>query len=304
MRVANGNIFLSDNEYNNILCINNIDYMLKPLNEGFSKSKGGNSNVFLLINVQEETEYVIKFSKYNLNSRTVVEKSWDRIERFNREIEALSMAKDNEFEFVIKIIFEGNYDIGKQNFRYLVMEKAESDLTDYLKTNELTIQQSFLICTEILTGIKELHSKDIYHRDIKPDNILFVNGTWKISDLGLIGYRDDDFMSKEMGMKIGPANWMSPEAFNKMYNEGEGCTNVYNLDCMLDNRSDIFQLGKLFWFIFQGNIPDGQLIRDDFKIGDDQVFEVLFNMLSHSKSRPTIENIEEEFERRHSTYII
>ena len=138
------------------------------------------------------------------------------------------------------------------------MEKAESDLTEYLKTTELTIQQRFLICTEILTGIKELHSEDIYHRDIKPDNILFINGTWKISDLGLIGFREDDFKAKEIGMKIGPANWMSPEAFNKMYNEGDGYLNTYGFDCNLDEKSDIFQLGKLFWFIFQGNVPDGQ----------------------------------------------
>ncbi len=304
MRVANGNIFLSDEQHKNILRNDNIDYILKPLNEKFPKSKGGNSNVFLLVDSQEEIEYVVKFSKHNLNDKRNVSYFWDRIERFEREIGALNIAKENEFQFVVEILFDGYYDIGNQNFRYFVMEKADSDLTDYLKTTELTIQQRFLICTEILTGIKELHSKDIYHRDIKPDNILFVNGTWKISDLGLIGHRDDDFKSKEIGMKIGPANWMSPEAFNKMYNEGDGYENIHNFDCNLDDKSDIFQLGKLFWFIFQGNVPDGQLIRNDFKIEDDQVFEVLLNMLSHSKTRPTIEEIEAEFEKRYSAYVI
>ena len=89
-----------------------------------------------------------------------------------------------------------------------------------------------------------------------------------------------------------------------MYNEGNGFVNTHNFDCVLDEKSDIFQLGKLFWFIFQGNIPDGQLIRNDFKIDDDQVFGVILNMLSHSKTRPTIEEIETEFEKRYSTYII
>jgi serine/threonine protein kinase len=304
MRVSYGNIFLSREVSNNTLRNDNIDYILKPLSEEFPKSKGGNSNVFLLIDSQEETEYVIKFSKHNLNDKAIVAKYWDRIERFEREIEALTIAKESDFGFVVKILFDGQFEIGNQAYRYFVMERAESDLTDYLKTTELTIQQRFLICTEILTGIKELHSKDIYHRDIKPDNILFVNGTWKISDLGLIGHRDDDFKAKEIGMKIGPANWMSPEAFNKMYNEGVGSENIFKFDCDLDDKSDIFQLGKLFWFIFQGNVPDGQLLRNDFKIEDDQVFEVLFNMLSHSKTRPTITEIEEEFEKRYSAYVI
>lgn len=304
MRVSKGNIYLSKEAYKNILRYDNVDYIIKSLNDKFSKSKGGNSNVFLIEDPQEGTEYVIKFSKYNLNDKDGVANYWDRIERFEREIGALNIARNNEFEFVVKILFDGNYDIGNQSFRYFVMEKADSDLTDYLKNTELAIQQRFLICTEILSGIKELHSKHIYHRDIKPDNILFINGTWKISDLGLIGHRDDDFKAKEIGMKIGPANWMSPEAFNKMYNEGPDCKNKHGFDCNLDNQSDIFQLGKLFWFIFQGNVPDGQLIRNDFKIEDDQVFEVLLNMLSHSKDRPTIEGIEAEFEKRYSTYII
>lgn len=304
MRVSKGNIYLSKEKYKDILRYDNVDYIIKSLNDRFSKSKGGNSNVFLIEDPQEGTEYVIKFSKYNLNDKGGVANYWDRIERFEREIEALNIARDSEFEFVVKILFDGNYDIGNQSFRYFIMEKAGSDLTDYLKNTELTIQQRFLICTEILSGIKELHSKHIYHRDIKPDNILFVNGTWKISDLGLIGHRDDDFKAKEVGMKIGPANWMSPEAFNKMYNEGSDYKNIHGFDCNLDDQSDIFQLGKLFWFIFQGNVPDGQLIRNDFKIEDDHVFEVLLNMLSHSKARPTIEGIEAEFEKSYSVYII
>ncbi|WP_300978654.1 protein kinase [Flavobacterium sp.] len=304
MRVSKGNIFLSKNEYRNIFRYDNIDYILRPLNADFDKSKGGNSSVFILYDPQEETESVIKFSKYNLNDKDLVLKFSDRIERFDREIDALNIAKEDGFQFVVNINFDGNHDIGNQNFRYFVMEKGDSDLTEYLKINELTIQQRFLICTEILNGIKELHSANIYHRDIKPDNILFVGGTWKISDLGLIGHREDDFITKEIGMKIGPANWMSPEAFNKMYNEGDGCPNTYNLDCELDTFSDIYQLGKLFWFILQGNIPDGQLERADFKIEDDEIYQIIFNMLSHSKKRPVLEDIEKEFAKRYSQYMI
>ncbi len=304
MRVLNGNVLLSPNESLNVVTFDNVDYLLKPLDTKFPKSKGGNSNVFLLVDSQENAEYVIKISKYDIKDKYIQANFWDRIARFEREISALNLAKTSGFDFVVQIMFDANIQIGNKVFRYFVMEKADADLTEFLKNNELAIQQRFLICTEILNGIKELHSKDIYHRDIKPDNILFIDGTWKISDLGLVGFREDDFKSNEIGQKIGPANWMSPEAFNKMYNEGIGVQNKFNFDCNLDEKSDIYQLGKLFWFIFQGNIPDGQLLRDDFKIEDSEVFNILFNMLSHSKNRPEIHDVELEFEKKYSTYII
>src|SRR6185436_14581609 len=112
MTVSNGNLYLSKDKSKNILRNDNVDYILKSLNEDFTKSKGGNSNVFLLIDPQEETEYVVKFSKHNLNDKKIVERYWDRIERFEREINALNIAKENDFQFVVEILFDGHFDVG------------------------------------------------------------------------------------------------------------------------------------------------------------------------------------------------
>ena len=84
------------------------------------------------------------------------------------------------------------------------MEKASTDLTEFLKNEDLSTSNRLLLCVDILNGIKELHSLNIYHRDIKPDNILRVNKEWKIGDLGLIDYRDSDFQIEEEGERIGP----------------------------------------------------------------------------------------------------
>jgi serine/threonine protein kinase len=303
--VGRGKIICSADELKNTLTYKNVDYVFKSLDPEFpNQSKGGNSNVFILTEAQEGKEYVIKLSKYDLNDKFTVLKNSDRIQRFEREIEALKISQKNSFQFVVDIAFDGEYKVGKKLFRYVVLEKGDSDLAEYLKNNTLSIQQKFLISTEILNGVKELHSKNIYHRDIKPDNILLVNKAWKITDLGLIIHRNDDFVKKEIGEKIGPANWMTPEAFNKMHNEGEKRSNPYRFDCVLDNYSDVFQLGKLFWFIFQGNMADGQLVREDFKIEDDEIFALIYRMLSHSKNRPEILEIEKEFMKKYKTYQI
>ena len=60
------------------------------------------------------------------------------------------------------------------------------------------------------------------------------------------------------------------------------------LDCTIDAKSDVFQLGKLMWFIFQNNIPIGIIERADMTRNfphAEQAFTTVFNALRHSKAR-------------------
>lgn len=296
------NIHLSKKDLNNTVRYDNVDYLITPLSESKKGSKGGNSNVFNLLNPQTEEEFVIKFSKYNINKPNNPINIISRITRFVREVEALKLSTKLQSDNIIQYYFDDYKDIGSGRFHYYVMEKADYDLTQYLDENDITEQQRLLLCTDILNGIKELHINDICHRDIKPDNILFVNKTWKICDLGLVENRNSDFPIKELGEKIGPIGWLSPEATNKYLNEGKGKVNKYDFDCKIDEYSDVFQLGKLFWYIFQGNIPLGQVEREDFKLKDNDIYNIIFEMLKHSKNRPSIEEIEEGFKSRYSYY--
>lgn len=302
MYFNSGNIHLSKSEFKNTIRFDNIDYLISPLSELKKGSKGGNSNVFKLLNPQTEDEFAIKFSKYNIKKPNNPVNIISRITRFAREVEALKLSSKLDSNNIIQYYFDDYRDIGASRFHYYVMEKADYDLTQYLDKEDISDQQRLLLCTDILNGIKQLHSNDIYHRDIKPDNILFVKKTWKIGDLGLIANRNSEFEIKEVGEKIGPIGWLSPEATNKYLNEGDGKLNKHRFDCQIDKYSDVFQLGKLFWYIFQGNIPLGQIERADFKLDDNEIYEIIFEMLKHSKNRPTIEEIEGGFKSRYSHY--
>lgn len=302
MRTYKGNIYLSDAKEKNFLQHNKTDYRIESISGKFRKTKGGNSSVFKLVS-QANVELALKVSKYDLSSMKSVAENSNHIQRFTREIDALKLAKSKPCKNVVEHYFDGEIKIGRGLFAFYAMEKADTDLTTYLEKNELSVQQRFLLCDGILKGIQELHELGIYHRDIKPDNILFVGNEWKIGDLGLADYQDPDFDIDEAGERIGPRDWLSPEAYNKCLTEKRATTLPYQYDCKIEAKSDVFQLGKLFWFIFQGNLPEGQLLRNDFRIDDRVLYDVVYNMLRHSKEkRHSLRDIENGFKTRYSHY--
>jgi serine/threonine protein kinase len=169
------------------------------------------------------------------------------------------------------------------------MEYSESDIKTFFETNHPPLFDRIDFCLSLAYGIAELHSIDYYHRDIKPDNIFVFDDTFKIGDLGLISYRNDDMSADENGI-IGPKGWISPEAMNKYLTDN--VTSEFEYDCTLDYQSDIFQLGMVFWYIIQGNAPVGSIREADFKSNRSRMYPLLRTMLNHNKKRRPI-NIEE-----------
>jgi len=209
------------------------------------------------------------------------------------EIDLMRKCSEVDSPNIVQFHWDGILPIDGKDYPYYVMEKADTDLKEFLLHNpDVDIQTRVQLCVEVYQAIQQLHTMRYYHRDIKPDNVLLFGSTsseegagtlvWKIGDLGLIAHRDKDY--DELGERVGPFGWLSPEAGNKFLTERYGL----GLDCTIDDRSDVFQLGKLIWFIFQHNIPIGMVAREDLTRefeGSDQVFEAIVNSLSHGKAR-------------------
>lgn len=284
-------ISLDSDPKKNYISIDNSDRFLAELYLEAGSGKGKNSSVFRVIDPnKEEPDCVIKFCNYHDHLMgSVYEK---KRMRFEREIRAMKMAIDtNKEDFLLNLIAHGTERIQGFSFKYYVMESADNDLGRYLEDNRLTLQQKILLCADILNALKALHELGIYHRDLKPDNIFFVGDQWKIGDLGFIAFRDDDFDLDGRKERIGPTGLMSPEATNKAFANTEN--SEFEIDCIINEKSDIFQIGKLFWYILQGDLPTGQVIIDDFKVGDAEIFSnVIFPMLQNAKGRrPSIDDL-------------
>ncbi len=296
MKLVKNRIFLHGNDsYEDYMSINNCDRQLLELDDDCKGGKGFNSRVFQAIDSNEtEKDLVIKFCRFYLPATTDYYKK--RISRFEREIKALMDVKASEHkDFVVDIIENGVHEIGGKKFRYYVMEKADYDLRQYLNDNDLSLQQKTILFKDLARSLKCLHEMEIYHRDLKPDNIFCFEGTWKIGDLGLINVRNEDYDIDYKTESIGPRGFFSPEAENKACGDRE--RNDFDFDVWIDDKSDVFQLGKIYWYIIQGEIPSGHIIEDDIKVDNESMIKpVLLRMLQYKKNRrPTIFELEPLF---------
>ena len=128
---------------------------------------------------------------------------------------------------------------------YIDGSNLENYVKDFQKNNPNEhIPQQFVIniFKQILSGLNYLHSKNILHRDIKPDNILIdKNNNIKITDFGISAvFQENLGILTTNFTRVGRPDYVCPEIINGQR---------YDFKC------DIFSLGYTMFFVMNYYLP-------------------------------------------------
>jgi len=231
--------------------ISEIDMVRQELNEEYEildeLGRGGMAIVFKAKEKQLEREVAIKVLPFSL--------AFDKefVERFQRE--ARTSAK-LEHPNIIPI-----YRVGKSGriiyfvMKFLRGKPLSSILGARGSLPPVEIKRTLV---EVGRALSYAHKKEIVHRDIKPDNIMFdEHGHAVVTDFGIAKAVSGGKLTGT-GMSIGTPHYMSPEQAKAQ---------------PLDGRSDIYSLGVVAYQCLVGTVPfDGE---DSFSIGYKHIMEEL-----------------------------
>ena len=187
----------------------------------------------------------------------VVYKAYDNIENRTVAVKILreEYLKNEEFRRrfkneskVIAVLNHKNivevYDVSFGDIiQYIVMEYVEGiTLKNYISQarGALPADQALNFTIQILKALSHAHEKGIIHRDIKPQNIILVDGqTVKVTDFGISRFSRSD--QKTMTDKaIGSVHYISPEQAK--------CEQT-------DDKSDLYSVGVLMYEMLCGELP-------------------------------------------------
>jgi serine/threonine-protein kinase len=133
-----------------------------------------------------------------------------------------------------------------ENQHYFVMEYVHGKTAARVlrKRGAFSERRAMDIVRQVARALEYAHSRNIVHRDVKPDNIMINReGKAKLADYGLVKYLDDIDAAglTSEGQIMGTPNYISPE-------QASGKDKI-------DIRSDIYSLGATLFHLLTGKPP-------------------------------------------------
>lgn len=152
--------------------------------------EGSYARVFRYTDSFYQKDFVLKRAKPDLDEK--------ELQRFKREFEEMQSLRS---PYIVEV-----YSYNDEKHEY-IMELMDFSLEKYINDHNqsMTLQERRNIIMQLLRAYGYLHSKNIYHRDISPKNVLLKQYDdvviVKLSDFGLVKIVDSDLTSENTEFK-------------------------------------------------------------------------------------------------------
>jgi eukaryotic-like serine/threonine-protein kinase len=184
-----------------------------------------------------------------------------RVDRFNNEVRVL---KELDSPHISKYFDSGSVEVTSQADRshkesvpWVAMQLGGQNMRQHVeRCGPLLLDKLQLVTPGICAAVSHLHEKGFIHRDIKPDNFVWRDDRQNellMIDFGIAKRQMEDVSGRPMDTFtqvtefVGPVFFSSPELIEYARNKKHP----------VDYRSDIFQVGKLLWYLATAKISAG-----------------------------------------------
>jgi serine/threonine protein kinase len=161
------------------------------------------------------------------------------LRRFLREAKAATLAEHPNLVRVHDVDWDN-----QDNFMVMDFVDGSSVLDIVQQFGPMDIHRACHCIRQAALGLHFLYQAGLFHRDIKPGNILIDRkGNAKILDMGLARFAEEEGGRLTQGEVLGSPEYMSPEQALDSHN--------------VDHRTDIYSLGATLYYLLGGEAPFG-----------------------------------------------
>ncbi|KAI3735813.1 hypothetical protein L6452_15330 [Arctium lappa] len=153
--------------------------------------------------------------------------------RILREIKLLRLLKHPDIVEIKHVMLPPS----RREFKdiYVVFELMESDLHQVIKANDdLTPEHHQFFLYQLLRGLKYIHTANVFHRDLKPKNILAnADCKLKICDFGLARVSFNDAPSAIFWTDYVATRWYrAPELCGSFFSKYTPAIDIWSIGCI------------------------------------------------------------------------
>lgn len=172
----------------------------------------------------------------------------EQLERFRREAQALSAMHHPN---IVEVFDFGTAPDGRP-FLSMELLNGRTLASEIDRNGPVGIGRFVEIARQLASGLAEAHRRGLVHRDLKPNNIMLVDGpageVAKILDFGIVRFTSAERSQlTDNDLVLGTPRYMAPEQVVSPHDAGP--------------RSDLYALGVILYEMLTGRAPfDGSLM--------------------------------------------